>query len=113
MYKRQVLQILAAPDGDLLLEGVKDAAGGHISWLVQLGQRRDETGHFGLEHMIAVVKLPLDDDGVPFDFDILSIGDHRDTQVLGDLGSHLGGVAVDGLASGDDQVEEMCIRDSS
>ena len=54
--------------------------------------------------MISVVILALYDYLVAFDLDILGIGDHRDLQMLRDLGANLRGIAVDSLTACDNQV---------
>ena len=55
--------------------------------------------------MGTVLKLALDDDVVALCAERLGIADLGDVKLLRDLRTHLGGVAVDGLAAGDDQVE--------
>ena len=54
--------------------------------------------------MISVIILSLNNNLVSLYFQILCIGDHRDSEMLSDLGTNLSGISVDCLTSGDDEV---------
>ena len=98
---------VGTPHLDFLVEGGDDAADGHVAGLHAGGQGGDDAGGLHLEHLVAVLELFLDGEGLGglVVLEVFHVGDLRQVEVLGDLGTHLGGVAVDGLAAGDDEVE--------
>ena len=55
--------------------------------------------------MGTVLKLALDHQAVPLHLELLGVAHLGDVQLLGNLGAHLGGVAVNGLTASDNQVE--------
>ena len=72
----------------------------------------DHTGGLHLENLVAVLHLLADGEGLGglVVLEVLHVGDLRQVEVLGNLGTHLGGVAVDGLAAGDNQVVIHCAQ---
>ena len=98
---------VGTPDFDFLVEGGDDAADGHVAGLHAGGQGGDDAGSLHLKDLVAVLELFLDGEGLGglVVLEVLHVGDLRQVEVLGDLGSHLGGVTVDGLAAGDDEVD--------
>ena len=98
---------VGAPHLDFLVEGGDDAADGHVARLDAAGQGGDDAGGLHLEHLVAVLELFADGEGLGglIVLEVFHVGDLRQVEVLGDLGTHLGGVAVDGLTAGDDEVE--------
>ena len=98
---------VGTPHLNLFVEGGDDAVDGHVAGLHAGGQGGDDAGGLHLEHLVAVLELFLDGEGLGglVVLEVLHVGDLRQVEVLGDLGTHLGGVAVDSLAAGDDEVD--------
>ena len=98
---------VGAPHLDFLVEGGDDAVDGHVARLDAAGQSGDDAGSLHLEHLVAVLELFADGEGLGglIVLEVFHVGDLRQVEVLGNRGTHLGGVAVDGLTAGDDEVD--------
>ena len=49
--------------------------------------------------MISVIELTLNDYAVTFYFDLLSVGNYRNSKMLGNLGSNLCSITIDSLTA--------------
>ena len=83
---------------------LQNALDAHVAGLVQLLDAGDEAGSLGHDGHIAVFQHALDGDLAAVVGDAGRIGDLGDAQLLGDLGTDLSGIAVDGLTAAEDDV---------
>ena len=106
------IDAVGIPHLDLFVPSRNDTADGHIARLNRAGQSGDDAGCLHLENLIAVLELFLNGEGLGglVVLKVFHIGNLRQVEVLGNLRSHLCGVAVDGLTTGDDKVKIHCAQ---
>ena len=54
--------------------------------------------------MVTILILALNNNGITINLNLLSIADDGKTKVLGNLRTNLGGIAIDGLTTGEDDI---------
>ena len=99
-----ILQRLIGHGDQGLAVRLKRAAYGQVAGLVQFLDAGDHAGSLDLDGHIAVLQHALDGIGVAVLGDLTGIGHLGQMQLLGDLGTHLSGIAVDGLTAGQNDV---------
>ncbi|CAN4070586.1 Septum formation inhibitor-activating ATPase, partial [Dysosmobacter welbionis] len=102
-----VLQRLIVVGGHGLAVSLEHTAHAHIAGLVQLLDAGDQAGSLDLDGHVAVLQHPLDGDGVAVLLDVGGVGHLGQMQLLGNLGTHLGSVAIDGLPAAHDDVVSL------
>ena len=94
-----ILQLLIVVGCKRLAVGLVDAADAHVAGLVELLDAGDQARSLHLDGHVAVFQHALDRDGVAVLLDVGGIGHLGQVQLLGDLGTNLGRVAVDSLTA--------------
>ena len=99
-----ILQCLVGHGDQGLAISLKGAAHGQVTGLIQLLDAGDHAGGLDLHGHVAVLQHTLHGQGIAVLGDLAGIGDLGQMQLLSDLGAHLGGITVDGLTAGQDDV---------
>ena len=95
-----VVDLVGTPNFDFPVVGLDDAADGHVTGFKGGSQHGQQALAFHFEDLDAVFVLLVDQQvAVVEQLGIANVGDLGQTEVFGHFGTHLCGVAIDGLTA--------------